>query len=192
MNCSTITAGLIAVVCGKPETAGTGSRVWLINYDDIDRAESVITNNVISDLILADTKKAYLFETIDNSTLGETSLNKGTFMSNFQHDLTLRIFAKSEAAKAFVNSLNGARVVAVVENKALTGSGATLGETKFEAYGWDAGLELNELASTTEMTDMVVYQPKIGSGTAKESSLPKSVFKTSLAVTETMLDSLIA
>lgn len=188
MDCSKITAGLQAVACNDPAIPGTGQKVYLINYNDIDRTLSVVTDNVISDVILKPTAKGYLFETIDNSTEATTTLNKGKYFGNWQQNLSLRIFTKSELAKKFVNGLNGARVVAIVENKE-TG---TAGEVKWEAYGWDAGLELNEVTAETVMTDLVVYSLTVGSGeTSKESSLPKSVFKTDLATTETMLAALI-
>jgi len=189
MDCSKITQGLQAVNCGQPAIAGTGARVILINYSDIDRKLSVVKDNVITSLVLNGTSKAFDFQSLDNTNLGEISLNRGTYFSNWQHDLTLRVFTKNELSKNFVNNLNGARVVAVIQNKE---SGPN-GEVKYEAYGWDAGLELNEGTATTNMADMIVYQIKMGSGTnSKEGSLPKSVFKTDLTQTETMLNSLIA
>ena len=189
MDCSKITQGLQAVICNVPAIPGAGSQVILLNYSDIDRKLSEVTDNVISSIILKGTAKGYKFETIDKSVLGEISLNKGTYFSSWQHDLTLRIFVKKEDAKKFVNNFNSARVIPIIENKELGPNG----ETKYEAYGWDSGLELNEAPSSTDMADLVVYQIKLGSGDkSKESSLPKSVFKTDLAQTELMLEALVA
>lgn len=188
MNCSKLTQKLQAVNCNKPAIAGTGARVILVNYSDIDRDLSKIDGNVITDIVLKNNANGCEYESIQNSTTGEYSLNKGTYFSNWQHDLTLRIFAKSEGSKAFVNNLNGTLVVAVVENK----EPGEEGDVKYEAYGWDSGLELNEGTASTDMADLVVYTLKIGSGSnSKESSLPKSVFKEDLAKTKTMLDSLV-
>jgi hypothetical protein len=188
MDCSRITQGLQAVVCGQPAIPGTGPRVILINYSDIDRSLSTVNGNVISSIILKEDATGYDFASLDNANLGEVSYNKGTYFGNWQHDLTMRVFAKNEVSKKFVNSLNGARVVAVVENKE---SGSD-GGVKYEAYGWDAGLELNEGTASTDMADMVVYQIKAGSGAnSKEGSLPKSVFATDLDHTETMLNALV-
>lgn len=188
MDCSKITSGLQAVICDKPAIPGTGEKVYIINYNDIDRELSVIANNVITDIILKGNATGYLFESLDNSTEGTTTLNKGKYISNWQQNLSIRIFAKNESAKAFVNELNGARVVAIIENKESGDSG----EVKYEAYGWDAGLELNEVTAETIMTDYVVYSLTLGSGEiSKESTLPKSVFKTDLASTETMLEALL-
>jgi hypothetical protein len=188
-DCSKLGMGLQAVNCGAPPIGGTGPQVILLNYSEIDRGLSVIENNVISSLILKGAAKGYKFQGLDDANVGTTTLNKGTYMSNFQQDLVLRIFAKNEDSKKFVNYFNGARVVAVVQNK----ENGDSGDVKWECYGWDAGLELNELTATTEMTDNVVYQLTIGSGAnSKESSLPKSVFITDLTTTETMLNGLLA
>ena len=190
MDCSKITIGLQAVNCGQPAIPGTGPRVILLNYSEVDKGGSVINGNVIESIkFKVNTMKGYDFESLDNANLGEISLNKTTYFSNWQHDLTMRIFAKNENSKKFVNQLNGARVIAIVENK----EGGPDGEVKYEAYGWDSGLELNEGTASTDMADLVVYQIKIGSGTnSKESSLPKSVFDTDLTTTESMLNSLVA
>jgi hypothetical protein len=187
-DCSRITAGLIAAICGQQATGGTNPRVILLNYSDIDRSLSVEANGIISSIVLKDGAIGYEFTSLDNATVGTSTYNKGTYFGNFQHDLALRIFSKSEISKKFVNSLNGARVVAIVENKAI-GEG---GSVKYEAYGWDAGLELNEGTGTTEIADGVVYELTIGSGeTSKEGSLPKSVYGATLAATEVMLTALV-
>ena len=189
MDCSEITAGLVAVNCDKASVAGTGSKVRLISYSDINRDLSTVVDGVLTSIVLKATKKAYDFETVDNSVDGDSALVKGTYISDFDHNIMLRVFAKTEAGKKFVNKMKLARVVAVVENKEL----GTAGEVKYEAYGWDAGLELMEATSTTAMADKVVYEMKLGSGAkSKETTLPKSVFITDLTTTEAMLAALVA
>ncbi|MEI7503708.1 MAG: hypothetical protein WCJ61_10530 [Paludibacter sp.] len=188
MDLSQITAGLVAVSASRNSIAGTGSKVYLISYSDINRITSTVVANVITAIVLNATKKGYIFETVDNSVDGSSDLVKGTYYSDFDHKVPLRVFAKTQAAKTFVESLKLARVVAIVENKE-TG---VAGEIKYEAYGWDAGLELMTMKSTTAMADKVVYEMELGSGAkSKETSLPKSVFITSLTATETMLGGLI-
>lgn len=187
-DCSKITSGLVAANCLASATPGIGTNIYLINQADIDLTTSVVTSNVITSLVLETGKYGYLFQSLDESATGEASLAKGKFFSKVQHDLTIRIFVKTELAKAFINSLITARIVAIVENK----ESGNAGDTKYEAYGWNAGLVLTDLKQIAEMTDGVVYEVKLGSSdTSKENSLPKSVFKTDLATTETMLEALI-
>ena len=189
MDCSTIAAGLIAVNCAKSSVPGTGSKVYLLSYTEVNRVLSTVTNNVISAIIMAATKKGYVFETLDNSVDGDTALVNGTYYSDFDQSLMLRVFSKSQLSKTFVESLKLARVVAICENKE-TG---IAGEIKYEAYGWDSGLELMEMKSSTLMADKVAFELKLGSGAkAKETSLPKSVFITDITATEAMLAGLIA
>lgn len=189
MDLSQITAGLVAVSATRNAIAGTGSKVYLLSYSDINKTSSVVTNNVISSIIMQATKKGYIFETLDNSYDPSSDLAKGTYYSDFDHKVPLRIFSKTQAGKAFVESLKLARVVVIVENKELGANG----EIKYEAYGWDAGLELMAMKSSTAMADKVVYELELGSGAkSKETSLPKSVFITSVTATETMLAGLVA
>jgi len=189
MDVSQITTGLVAVSATRNSIPGTGSKVYLLSYTDVNKISSTVTANVISAIVMQATKKGYVFETLDNSVDGETELVKGVYYSDFDQKLSLRIFSKTQAAKAFVESLKLARVIAIVQNKEL----GTAGEIQYEAYGWDAGLELMTMKAPTLMGDKVVYDLGLGSGAkSKETSLPKSVFITSVTATESMLAGLIA
>lgn len=189
LDCSKIKTGFINQVCGKPSIAGTTARVILISYSDIDKAKSVVTDNVISSLILKAGATGYEVDSLPNATVGSDTINAGTYLKTHQHNVVVRIFKKSEAAKKFVNGLTNARVIAIVENND-TGDN---GDTKYEVYGWDSGLELTEITVTTEMTDGVAYQVTLANGTiAQEGSLPMSLFNTDEKTTDLMVDGLLA
>ncbi len=182
-----------------------GKEIILINYDDVDKTQSIVENNVITKIELKEDTKAYEFSTFGKSLdeAGATFV-KGTYRNTWQHTLPLRIFVKHEDAKAFVNNFAaGTKIIAIVKNKEIgeanTAEGRIAGAVKYEAYGWDNGLELNESTNTVAMADGVVYSLTLGtSETAQEGSLPKSVFATknnestpSLSATEEMLSSLV-
>ncbi len=189
MDCGSELNNVIAANCEIPALAGTYGEVILIPYSAIDRARSVVADDVISEIALKTGRKAYSFTTFDNAPLGAPSLVAGTYINSFQHDLTLRVFVKREEIKAFLNSLANARVVAILKNKEL----GEAGEVQYEAYGWDSGLVMNPLTSDTSMADGVVYEMMSGNDDiSKERSLPKSVWDTDLATTEAMLASLTA
>lgn len=189
MDCNSITKGLVGAICGAPATPGTGKKVYLATYTDVDKSLSVVTNNVISDLVLKATKKAYVFESLADSAMGEATLAKETYFNVYTHALSLKVFTKSEDAKAFVNTLTGARVIAIVENR----EKGTDGEVKYEVYGWGSGLELAEAVGTTDMADRVVYSLKLQSNDkSKEGTLPLSLFDTDEATTDAIIASLIA
>lgn len=189
LDCSKIKTGFINQVCGKPAIAGTTARVILLSYSDVDKSKSVVTDSVISSLILKAGATGYEVDSLPNATVGSDTINAGTYLKTHQHNVVVRIFKKSEAAKKFVNGLTNARVIAIVENND-TGDN---GDTKYEVYGWDSGLELTEITVTTEMTDGVAYQVTLANGTiAQEGSLPMSLFNTDEATTDLMVDGLLA
>lgn len=189
LDCSKIKTGFINQVCGKPAIAGTTARVILLSYSDVDKSKSVVTDNVISSLILKAGATGYEVDSLPNATVGSDTINAGTYLKTHQHNVVVRIFKKSEAAKKFVNGLTNARVIAIVENND-TGNN---GDTKYEVYGWDSGLELTEITVTTEMTDGVAYQVTLANGTiAQEGSLPMSLFDTDEKTTDLMVDGLLA
>jgi hypothetical protein len=189
LDCSKIKTGFINQVCSKPVIAGTTARVILLSYSDVDKSKSVVTDNVISSLILKAGATGYEVDSLPNATVGSDTINAGTYLKTHQHNVVVRIFKKSEAAKKFVNGLTNARVIAIVENND-TGDN---GDTKYEVYGWDSGLELTEITVTTEMTDGVAYQVTLANGTiAQEGSLPMSLFNTDEKTTDLMVDGLLA
>lgn len=189
LDCSKIKTGFINQVCGKPAIAGTTARVILLSYSDVDKSKSVVIDNVISSLILKAGATGYEVDSLPNATVGSDTINAGTYLKTHQHNVVVRIFKKSEAAKKFVNGLTNARVIAIVENND-TGD---KGDTKYEVYGWDSGLELTEITVTTEMTDGVAYQVTLANGTiAQEGSLPMSLFDTDEVTTDLMVDGLLA
>lgn len=189
LDCSKIKTGFTNRVCGKPAIAGTTARVILLSYSDADKSKSVVTDNVISSLILKAGATGYEVDSLPNATVGSDTINAGTYLKTHQHNVVVRIFKKSEAAKKFVNGLTNARVIAIVENND-TGDN---GDTKYEVYGWDSGLELTEITVTTEMTDGVAYQVTLANGTiAQEGSLPMSLFNTDEKTTDLMVDGLLA
>lgn len=189
LDCSKIKTGFTNQVCGKPAIAGTTARVILLSYSDVDKSKSVVSDNVISSLILKAGATGYEVDSLPNATVGSDSINAGTYLKTHQHNVVVRIFKKSEAAKKFVNGLTNARVIAIVENND-TGDN---GDTKYEVYGWDSGLELTEITVTTEMTDGVAYQVTLANGTiAQEGSLPMSLFNTDEKTTDLMVEGLLA
>lgn len=197
MNCSDITANIIAAVCGKQALSGTGPRIILINYEDIDRTLSLLNGDTIESIILKNGKLACAFTSLEDSTIGDFAMNKGAWFNSWNHNLPLLLFTKSIASKNFMNKGASARIVAIVENKEVgtvgVGGVVTAGEVKYEVYGWDAGLECLEATGTTAIADGVVYSIKFGTGEkAKENSIPRSLLSDDgVAATELALDSLL-
>lgn len=187
LTCGQLTSGLIAATCGKAPSSGTGAKVFLMNYADIDKKNSTVENGVISSIVLHSGKTAYEFESMPKSTLGEATFARGTYFNTFDHAVTLRVFTKNAESKAFMSNLANSRIVAIVENADF----GTNGEVKYEVYGWDSGLTLSELSFSTTYSDSTVYAAKMASeDESKEGALPHSFFDTDIDTTEQALQSL--
>lgn len=189
-DCSKISAGLAAAACNTVAVPGTASRVILLNYTDIDRTSITETANVVSAIALSGAAVGYSFESLDNATIGSFALSVGTYINQFDHTIDGRVFTKSEAAKAFINGLKNARVVAIVENIYFSAADST--PVKYEIYGLDSGLEATEITGDTTNPDQTVYTFKLASTeNAKEGSLPKTLYTTSVSATDTLVSGLL-
>lgn len=187
-TCGKITATLTAVDCVNQPIAGVNTRAIIINYEDIDRTALTITDGVVVAIQLKSSTTGFAFESADNSTTGEHSLAKGKYFSNYLHKVTLRVFTKSKEAKKFINDAKDARVAIILENK----TQGDAGESKYEIYGLDAGLVLMENNGTTEFQDNIVYNLVFGTDeTSKETSIPKTIYKTDATATDSLINSLL-
>lgn len=188
LDCSGLPVGYALQACQPPATPGTGSRVILLSFSDIDRAKSTIANGILSTIVLKAGAQGYEVDSLPDATVGEVTFSTGTYINSLGHQLTLRIFEKSEAAKKFGNGLINAKVVAIVENN----ERGEDGQVKYEVYGWNSGLRLNAVTSSTTMDDGVAYLYTLGTPDGgRESSLPISFFNTDEATTDAAVDALL-
>lgn len=186
MNCGKIAKNLTLAGCGA-SIAGIAPELILLNFDDIDKSSSSISGNVLSTIVMSGSAKGYKYESAKNAFEGSVSLNKGTYVNTYNHQLLGRVFAKTQNAKDELIKLAQGKVVAVVKNL-----DATNQETVYEAYGWDAGLVMSDFQAASTDADGVLYTFTLASDdNAKESELPKSVYSETLAATETMLKGLV-
>lgn len=186
MDCAEISKNVTLGTCKRP-IAGINSTVILMNYADINRVVTEETNNVVSELQLKTGKYAYKFECKDGLPVGEYNLDKGKYTPGWDHILTIKALVKSQDTKDAMEILSKAKLVAIVDNKEVGGADK---KTRYEMYGYEAGLVLLESANTTEFADETVYNIKLGSDTAKENTLPKTIFKTDAATTELIINGL--
>lgn len=203
MQCGTLSKNLIAAACNKMAASGADKNIYLVNYADVDRANTKVVDNVIQELVLNDGAKLYKLITQAKATTGSSTFSRGTYYDSFDHSVTLRILSKNQPTKDFVNNLIGVRAMIIVENiedgaykvgaDGQITPDATVA-TKYELYGWDSGLSLSEMPFSTEYTDGVVYTATMASPEdSKEGGLPKSVlYGGGVAATKAALDAMVA
>lgn len=166
MDCSKITAGYVQE-CDVLAKGGTGGKAFLFNYADIDFTETSWSDYDMDVLQLKDGKKGYIFETFSNAIEGTATLNKGAFISNYDHQVTLRAFNRNGVVRQFMAQLQQARVVAVIQ------TGSENEGYEYEVYGLQSGLVLSENAISTTLTDGVAYSLVLKSDdTSKETHAP--------------------
>lgn len=167
MECAKITADMVAAVCGQMPIGGTYDTAWIFNYDDINKSLTD-TSATKTDIVMNEDKRGYIFTSLDNSFEGTASLNVGTYIRNYDHQVTLRMFTAEYSAKAWLADLKDSRVVVVLKRKGNP-------DPVLEVYGITSGLKLSENNWSTTLTDNVAAAPVLKSDdTGKEENLPQT------------------
>lgn len=128
--------------CSNIPVAGIEKEILLINREDIDWAGTTITDNVITSLILKDSKKAFLLKALNDShfTLSSKPIIDKEGINGHKHSLGFRVYANdADAGKQIDALVQGASLVAVVENKAK----GTSQKSAFDVLGLQVGLEVS-------------------------------------------------
>lgn len=170
MDCGKITAGLVGAFCETLANGGTSAKIWMFNFEDIDKANSTYTETNVTTIAMKQGKKGYIVTSFDNATEGNATLNVGTYINTYDHQVTLRVFDDSDDAREFMASAKNARVIICLQKKTHDGSFIN------EIYGWDSGLKLSENPYNTKYTDNVVYAPVFKTDAdSKERNMPQLV-----------------
>lgn len=189
-TCDNINADII-YDCDNPPTGGANDRLILFNYDDINGNVTIDPSNnlVFTNITLASGVRGYVFEGLNNSNEPRSEMIKGRYVNGYDHEVMFKVFLNSPAAKAQLQRLDGAKVVALVQNN----HKGEDGNAAFEIYGYETGLRLQELArviadsETQGAYNVVVRNDEV----SRPSSLPQTLWDTDFATTKAIVDSLI-
>lgn len=174
--------------CNNPVIGGTEAVVYLFNRSDIVAYVRDTTNpQIITDITLATDATGYKYEGYNTSVKPKSNFIKKDYSARYDHMVDFVIFAKGSAVKAEIEKLGTNRVVAVIENIHKTGDSA------FEIFGTDLGLELTTLKSDpNDANSEGAYEVNLTSpGNFKEPHMPATLYKTSYITTKTALLALI-
>lgn len=177
--------------CDNPPSGGANDRLILFNYDDINGNVTVDGSNplLFTNITLGSGIRGFVFEGLNNSNEPRAALVKGRYVNGYDHEVIFKVFKNSPDAKAQLKRLDGARVVALVQNNH-KGAG---GNAAFEIYGYETGLRLQELerviadAETQGAYNVTIRNDEV----SRPSSLPHTLFDTDFATTLALVDSLI-
>jgi hypothetical protein len=168
--------------CSNPVIGGTEAVVYLFNRSDIVAYVRDTTNpQIITDITLAGSAKGFRYEGYN------TSVKPKSNFARYDHLLDFLVFSKGSDVKAEIEKLGTNRVVAVIENIHKSGDSA------FEIFGTDLGLELTTLKSDpNDANSEGAYEISLASpGNFKEPHMPATLFVTDYAATKTALLALI-
>lgn len=188
--CTPIAANILNE-CDANLITGVNDTIILLPFDDVDKTLStfdVSNKSLITNLVMKAGKKGYVVEGKNFSNDVDTAMVKGKYQSEFEHNIMFRIFKIDAVTKSWIHTLANNRIMVVVNNNVISGKEAN----RYEIFGWDQGLELNELTrNQSDSETKGAYVLKMGCDeTNKESRLPATVFKTDVATTATMIAAL--
>jgi hypothetical protein len=186
MACGKIAEGVI-IDCTVRLIAGTMETVILVNYDDYKLATVTpgsdplsVTSVDFTPLLTGTYGFEFTGKKNSNDPLVES--NRGTYDLYYKHSLGMKIFSNDVATKRTLDDMGDSLVVAFVENK----NSGTAGDSSFEIYGSQAGLEISQLnrnpndADTKGAWDLILAN----SDDDLEGTVPLQFFDTDYATTK--------
>lgn len=172
--------------CANPPSQGIETNVVLINSKDIDRTLSTTDADGNINIVLKAEKTGFFIEGIKqiNSFNYEVEVNDDS-LNKVIHRFIGRIYDLSPANKDQINAfIDGANVVAVVENKA---KGAD-NKNAFEVLGYDNGLELSEGGKNSAENDGAFTLNLASNPLALEARVPKTFLDTDFDTSKTAFE----
>lgn len=190
-NCGNITDDIFNN-CDETLIGGVRDKLVLFNLGDLLPYTKNVSNAQIIEainLITSPSARGYVFEGQNNSNDISTELTKGAYSVGYTHKIVFRIFGNNAEIKMQLESLAKGKTVAVVQNN-FQGS---MGESAFELFGADAGLEVLEMTSDKSDADTQgAYVVTLSTNAKfKEGHLPATVFINSFEDTNDMINALL-
>jgi hypothetical protein len=188
--CEKLTAG-IAYDCANPPTGGVNDRLILVNFSDIDGNVTFDNANpiIVTNITLPGSTVGYVFEGVNNSNEPRSAMVKGRYVNGYDHEVRFKCFDNSPAAKLQLGKLDGALVVAIIQNNRKGASG----NSAFEVYGLQTGLRLQELeriladAETQGAYNLLIRNDEVSRPSTLPHTLWATDFATTLAIVEAVL-----
>lgn len=185
--CGSISSS-IAFNCELPMQSGTRDKAWIINLDDIDTITYNTNKMVVEDITLKDLKTAYFIDGQNNSIMPKCSLVKLAFTDMYDHIVKMLGFDISPAVKSNIEGMKNGRYVIITENVFR----GTAGNSAFEVYGLNVGLEITILEKDPNNQDTQgAFDFTFGTNKNKEPKMVRTFFDTDYATTKALIEGLL-
>lgn len=185
-NCTGVLAGDIINDCTKKPIGGLESLIYLFNRADISGTISPTNRNLLTDLVVAATKKGYKYEGFKKTAnAGFDLVVSDNLPDAYTQTLSLTVWGIDSATVKALNDLND--VVVVVENK----NKGNAGDGAFEVYGFETGLHKTSFTKRSN-DNGGTFTLELASQAGEESSVSHHIYyETSYSVSKAALDALL-
>lgn len=189
--CGLISASIL-LDCDYPPVGGADDRLIVINHDDWDNATITLdvgNPQLITNIVLPTGKDAYQFAGKNHSVEPTQTLVKQRYAEVYDHEVMFKVFKGDATTKQQLDKLAKGNFVCIIQNN-LKGAA---GNSSFEVYGIDVGLETQELervigdTETQGAYNVILRTPE----EVKEGHLPATLYDTSFAATKAIVDALL-
>lgn len=179
-----LAAALNGADCVAPPVGGIEDVITIMNWADYQLATIAVnaTNEMIVETFTpAATTAAYQMNFIPETATATATRNG---INTYDHSITGMMNINSNTLKKALMDADGGRYVVIVENR------NPVAEKKFEIYGMEAGLTITALTQDANANNGAIPVTFASSEFSKETKLPKSLFKTDLATTRAIIETL--
>lgn len=147
MSCETRISKDILFECSDMPIAGlSGSRAVLINFEDINKAQSTEDGAIITQLTLNEGSTGYRVEWYKKLGHVESEFSKSDDqIDGFRHSFLSRLATSSAYNAERADELTQGNFVMVVETKFKGDEG----KDAFKVYGWGSGMYLEEMTGSS-------------------------------------------
>jgi hypothetical protein len=183
MGCGTITIGS-AASCDSPLKAGTRSRLFLLNYDDlISTTVSSSTPNLLTALTFQTNTVSFLFEGFKQDVKPSQEIIAPSNGSNqFKHSVGFIVYEISQTQKNNLQRLTKGNFIAILENKGKTADA-------FEVYGLGSGMEIIPGVARDTYANGGGYIIQLATPDSEfEPKLPQTLYSTDYATTLALVE----
>lgn len=191
-----VVAAQILFDCVNPVVGGTVPVLYITNREDITAMTKNVSNALIVEgITMVALKKFYKLEGRNDGDKGSSvapswKTVKLSYGKAYEHLVDAQSFKVDPATKKELEAWNLADVVIIVENKFRNG---TVGNTAYEIYGAEGGLQMEEMSrNPNDVDSMGVIKLQFKSQqTSLENHMPYTFFLTDYATTKALVAALI-